>query len=50
MPFDVYFLGAIDEINMGNSRKRDTEAQLVDQVEEAQVCECRKSKVVFVYF
>jgi hypothetical protein len=37
-PFDVYFLGMIEEVNMGNSRKRDTEAQLVDRVEEAQVC------------
>lgn len=35
--FDVYFLGVIEDVNMGNSRKRDTEAQLVDHVEEAQV-------------
>lgn len=36
-PFDVYFLGMVQEINMGNSRKRDTEALLIDQVEEAQI-------------
>ena len=36
-PFDVFFLGKIEEVNMGNSSKRDTEAQLVDRVEEAQV-------------
>ena len=37
MSFDVYFLGMVEEANMGNSIKRDTEAQLVDHVEEAQV-------------
>ncbi|XP_071147705.1 integrin beta-1-binding protein 1-like isoform X1 [Mytilus edulis] len=37
MSFDVYFLGMVEEANMGNSIKRDTEAQLVDHVEEAQI-------------
>ena len=35
--YDVYFLGIVPDINMGNSWSRDKEAQLVDRVEEAQV-------------
>jgi len=35
--YEVYFLGVVREINMATSLKRDKEAQLVDQVEEAQV-------------
>ncbi|OWF44751.1 integrin beta-1-binding protein 1-like [Mizuhopecten yessoensis] len=35
--FEVFFLGAVQDINMVTSRKRDKEAQLVDQVEEAQI-------------
>ncbi|XP_069127635.1 integrin beta-1-binding protein 1-like [Argopecten irradians] len=35
--FEVCFLGVVQDINMGTSRKRDKEAQLVDQVEEAQI-------------
>ncbi|XP_060076726.1 integrin beta-1-binding protein 1-like [Ylistrum balloti] len=35
--FEVCFLGVVRDINMGTSRKRDKEAQLVDQVEEAQI-------------
>ncbi|XP_041359329.1 integrin beta-1-binding protein 1-like isoform X2 [Gigantopelta aegis] len=33
----VYYLGMVQDINMGNSAKRDTEAQLIDRVEEAQI-------------
>lgn len=36
--FNVFFLGMVQEMNMGDARKRDTEAQLIDQLEEAQVC------------
>ena len=36
--YDVFFLGIVPDINMGNSWSRDKEAQLVDRVEEAQVC------------
>lgn len=35
--FDVFYLGNIEKIAMGNSQKRDTEAQLIDRIEEAQV-------------
>ncbi|GAB1610683.1 integrin beta-1-binding protein 1-like isoform X1 [Argonauta hians] len=35
--FNVSFLGMVQEMNMGDSRKRDTEAQLIDQLEEAQI-------------
>ena len=35
--FDVFYLGNIEKIAIGNSQKRDTEAQLIDRVEEAQV-------------
>lgn len=35
--YDVYFLGIVPDINMGNSWSRDKEAQLVDRVEEAQI-------------
>ncbi|KAK3089569.1 hypothetical protein FSP39_004690 [Pinctada imbricata] len=35
--FTVYYLGMIQNMHMGNSRKRDSEAQLIDQVEEAQI-------------
>ncbi|XP_062622278.1 integrin beta-1-binding protein 1-like [Saccostrea cucullata] len=35
--FDVYYLGNIEKIAIGNSQKRDTEAQLIDRVEEAQI-------------
>lgn len=35
--FDVFYLGNIEKIAMGNSQKRDTEAQLIDRIEEAQI-------------
>ncbi|CAL1526159.1 unnamed protein product [Lymnaea stagnalis] len=35
--FQVYYLGVVDQINMTNSKKRDTEPQLVDIVEENQI-------------
>ena len=35
--FSVYYMGMIQNIYMGNSRQRDSEAQIIDQVEEAQV-------------
>lgn len=33
----MYYLGVVDQINMTNSKKRDTEPQLVDIIEENQV-------------
>ncbi|KAL3869516.1 hypothetical protein ACJMK2_042187 [Sinanodonta woodiana] len=35
--FEVYFIGMVPNINMGNSQQRDTEAQLIDHIEEAQI-------------
>ena len=35
--FNVSFLGVVEEMNMGESKKRDKEAQLIDHLEEAQV-------------
>lgn len=35
--FNVAFLGVVQEMNMGDSKKRDTEAQLIDHLEEAQI-------------
>ncbi|XP_059162848.1 integrin beta-1-binding protein 1-like [Physella acuta] len=35
--FQVYYLGVVDQINMTNSKKRDTEPQLVDIIEENQI-------------
>lgn len=35
--FETFYLGVVRDINMGSSRRRDKEAQLVDQIEAAQV-------------
>ncbi|KAL5016844.1 hypothetical protein ScPMuIL_006433 [Solemya velum] len=35
--FNAYFLGIVPDINMSNSTNRDSEAQLIDQLEEAQI-------------
>ncbi|KAK3601495.1 hypothetical protein CHS0354_027643 [Potamilus streckersoni] len=35
--FEVYFIGIVPNINMGNSQQRDSEAQLIDHIEEAQI-------------
>jgi len=35
--FKVYYLGVVQEINITNSKKRDTDAQLIDLIEEHQI-------------
>ena len=40
----------VQDVNMGSSTKRDTEAQLIDRVEEAQVCWFENSYIyIYIY-
>lgn len=35
--FNLFYMGMVQNVNLTSAKKRDTEAQLIDQVEEAQV-------------
>jgi hypothetical protein len=35
--FDVFYLGVVEEVNLGGLYNRDVDVHLIDKVEEAQV-------------